>query len=320
MARKDLLRSLMAAPPAEAEKTTEAAPAPAPRYGGGAIGAVGQSIAELRARALIEVLADMIDPAGLRDRLDEDPEGHAALVASIREHGQQVPVLLRHDPNVEGRYQVVYGRRRVAALRELRQPVRALLRDLDDRALIIAQGQENSARKDLSFIEKAHFADNMRAMGFDRAAICAALHVDKTVVSRMLGVAETLGPKLIHAVGAAPAVGRDRWLALADLWRRAKPDMRDQAEARLAGMQGSASDARFEALVAALSPHPQATAKAAALPLEANGMGLGSMERKRGRTTLSFAPEEAAFGDWLARNIARLHAEWQAQDDGTEQG
>jgi ParB family transcriptional regulator, chromosome partitioning protein len=44
------------------------------------------------------------------------------------------------------------------ALRDLGQPVRALVRDFDDAALVMAQGQENGARRDLSFIEKANFA------------------------------------------------------------------------------------------------------------------------------------------------------------------
>ncbi len=344
MARKDLLKSLMSAqstpsdrvenrPDAGAENgaaddavpasgpASDPTPAPPPasgRYGGGAIGAVGQSIAELRARALIEVPADMIDEAGLRDRLDADPQGHAALVASIREHGQQVPVLLRHDPNTEGRYQIVYGRRRVAALRELRQPVRALLRHLDDRALILAQGQENSARKDLSFIEKAHFAETMRRMGFDRVAICAALHVDKTVVSRMLGIAEAVGPELIRAIGAAPSVGRDRWLTLAERLRQGGAEARERAAARLDTLADDTSDARFEALVSELAParRPAASGGTGSLPLETSGTGpLGRLSRARGRTTLSFDPEAAAFADWIARNIARLHDAWRAEKD-----
>ena len=32
------------------------------------------------------------------------------LVVSIREHGQQVPVMVRPHPEKDGRYQIVYGR------------------------------------------------------------------------------------------------------------------------------------------------------------------------------------------------------------------
>lgn len=211
MARKDLLKGLMSE---GTQSPKEDAPA-LPRYTRGAIGAVSCSLADLKSRALIEVPADMIDDAGIKDRLDDDPAGIEALKQSISEYGQQVPVLLRHSPNYEGRYEIVFGRRRVRALRELQMPVKAMLRELNDRELIVAQGQENSARKDLSFIEKANFAAQMARAGYERKIICDALSIDKTVISRMLSVTDTIPEKLIRAIGAAPGTGRDRWLTLA---------------------------------------------------------------------------------------------------------
>ena len=125
MARKDLLRGLIDAPPAPPEE--QRVDTARPRYATGAIGAVSQSIADLRARAVQEIDPRVIDEGGIRDRLDEDA-GLDALIASVRDYGQQVPVLLRPNPNDPERYQVVYGRRRVAALRALEQPVKALIR------------------------------------------------------------------------------------------------------------------------------------------------------------------------------------------------
>ena len=144
----------------------------------------------------------MIDNAGLDDRLDEDPQGTEGLMASIREYGQQVPVLLRQSSRSEGRYDVVFGRRRVAAMRRLGMPVKAMARSLNDRKLVVAQGQENSARKDLSFIEKANFARQMVAAGYDRKLVCDALSIDKTVISRMLSVIE-LSSKSSSSVSAS---------------------------------------------------------------------------------------------------------------------
>jgi len=163
MARKNLLEGLMKAP--ETKSDTPAPPNrvdPAkPRYTGGAIGAVSQSIADLKSRSVVEIDTNLIDAGGLRDRIDETVAEHEALIDSIRTYGQQVPILVRPHPDAEGRYQIVYGRRRVAALREIGEPAKALIRDLDDSALIMAQGQENSARRDLSFIEKCNFARQM---------------------------------------------------------------------------------------------------------------------------------------------------------------
>lgn len=303
MGRKDLLLGLMTGaeekggPPARP-------PSEAARGGRGAIGAVSRSIADLKARALTEVPADLIDPAGLTDRLDEDEAGIAELAESIRQWGQQVPVLLRHSPNYEGRYEVVYGRRRVAALKRLGLPVRAMIRDLSDRDLIVAQGQENNARRDLSFIEKAVFAARMQRMGFDRRVICDALMVDKTQVSRMIQVAEAVPEPVIRAIGAAPSVGRTRWLALA-----ARLEGRDAAEvAQLA--RGASSDARFAAVFAALAaPRPAPDVR----PLTgADARPLAELRRARGRTVLSFTAAAEGFDDWLVDNLERLHREFLA--------
>lgn len=297
MARKDLLKNLIEAAPL-------AAPSPAPRLTKGAIGAVSQSIADLRTRALTEVPADLIDNAGLTDRLDQDEAGIAALMDSIRDYGQQVPVLLRHSPNHEGRYEVVYGRRRVAALRRLGLTVRAMIRDLNDRDLIVAQGQENAARKDLTFIEKANFARQMVAAGFDRKIICDALHIDKTVISRMLSVTEAVPPEVIRAIGAAPSIGRDRWMALAGRIGR-------RPSAEVAGLaDGDSSDARFEAVFAALAPRRPDQRSPEPL-CGANGAALGQVARARGRTVLTLSrPDAGGFDDWLVTNMGRIHRDF----------
>ena len=78
MARKDLLKNLMAAPPAPADGRPAL-----PRSDRGAIGAVSKSISELKNRAIIEVPGDMIDSAGLDDRLDDDPQGIEALMGGM---------------------------------------------------------------------------------------------------------------------------------------------------------------------------------------------------------------------------------------------
>ena len=145
MARKDLMNGLMNSPEVSSDSDARV-DASKPRYSTGAIGAVSRSIEDLKRRAIVDVDPRMVDDAGLRDRLDRDDAELAGLIQSIRDHGQQVPVLLRFNPNYEGRYQVVYGRRRVAALKALGQPVKALIRNLDDKALVLAQGQENTAR------------------------------------------------------------------------------------------------------------------------------------------------------------------------------
>lgn len=298
MARKNLLKDLMS-PPAEAAQT---ATPPLLRSQRGAIGAVSQSIADLKSRALVEVPAELIDMAGLDDRLDADPDGITTLKASIAEYGQQVPVLLRHSPTQQGRFDIVFGRRRVQALKALRLPVKAMVRDLSDHDLVIAQGQENSARKELSFIEKANFAAQMQQGGYARKVICDALSIDKTVISRMLSIVETLPPGLIGAIGAAPSAGRDRWLALADKVRGHAPD------ALIAAAKGPDSDARFLAVLAALTPgRPAPPARALQA---ADGRALGHARKTKGKTVIELSGQGRAFADWLVDHIEDLHRDW----------
>lgn len=298
MARKDLLKGLM--------QQSDQAPPTTPltsRPKRGAIGAVSQSLAELKSRALVEVPAELIDMAGMADRLDEDDEGIAALKASIREYGQQVPVLLRHSAEHEGRYDIVFGRRRVRAMKELRLPVRAMVRNLNDQELVVAQGQENSARKNLSFIEKASFAAQMQDAGYERKVICDALSIDKTVISRMLSVIDALPVELIHAIGSAPTAGRDRWMALAEKARGKPLDM------LVAAAKGSDSDSRFLAVLAALSP-PKAPAPEQALS-GSEGTALGKATRQKRKTVIELSGEGRAFGDWLLEQLPELHRKWQ---------
>ncbi|MCI5042347.1 MAG: plasmid partitioning protein RepB [Donghicola eburneus] len=297
MARKNLLGNL-------SNPTGEDAPAPAkPRRTTGAIGAVSQQIADLKTRALAEIPPELIDDAGLKDRLDDDPDGLAALVSSIKEYGQQVPVLLRQSPTDGNRYEIVYGRRRVAALRELGMPVRAMVRVLNDRDLIVAQGQENAARKDLTFIEKANFARQMVENGFERKVICDALHIDKTVISRMLSVTDAVPYPIIMAIGAAPSVGRDRWLALAARMQgRPLEQIIDMA-------QGKTSDDRFQAVFDGLAPEKLPRRNTRKELRTGAGKPLGEVSRKGDKTVLTLKDKDG-FDDWLIQNLDRIHSEF----------
>ncbi|XKM43258.1 plasmid partitioning protein RepB (plasmid) [Rhizobium ruizarguesonis] len=174
--------------------------------------AAGQTIVELDPR--------LIDASFVSDRLAIDAAELAQLVEQIREHGQQVPILVRPHPETRGRYQVAYGHRRLAAAREIGIRVRAVVRDLTDGQLVVSQGQENSARTNLSYIERALFASRLEERSFGRDVIMAALGVDKAALSRMLIVIRQVPLTLVNAIGAAPDIGRRRWLELGERFEK----------------------------------------------------------------------------------------------------
>jgi len=329
MARKHLLDGLMQpAPPADpadpATPPPEAGPRvdiARPRYGGGAIGAVSQSIAALKSRSVSDLDVELIDPGGLIDRIDLTDPDHASLVASIRDHGQQIPILVRPHADMPGRFQIVYGRRRLAALRELGLPARALVRDLDDRAAVMAQGQENSARKDLTFIERVNFARQMRTANYDRKAICDALNVDKTVISRMMAIADTVPIDVIELVGSAPGIGRDRWADLATRFENGETDVHTAATLVALLPEDADSDARFEAVLRSAVPRPKPPRTAQLKQVQKvrsdNGILIARVTRKP-TTVLVTLPREGngGFEEWLAQRLPEIHRDWMKKSSG----
>ena len=261
MARKNLLAGLTDAPLAPGAKAP-ALPLLATTGSRGAIGAVSRSIEQIKAAGVSELDAALIDPSFINDRLTGSDAAHQELLASIREHGQQVPILVRPHPDKEGRYQIAYGRRRLRALAELGSKVRAVVKPLTDQQLVVAQGQENSARTDLSFIEKALFAHRLEQGGYDRDTIMAALSVDKTSLSRLISSAVKIPHDLIEAIGPAPKAGRDRWVELTN--RLAHKEGHARADAAIAkeSFAGKPSDERFNAVFNALMQKPAAAVRA----------------------------------------------------------
>jgi ParB family chromosome partitioning protein len=160
--------------------------------------------------AIISLDPNQLDASFVADRIDND-EGFLDLCEAIREHGQASPILVRPSPNADGRFMIVFGHRRARAAKELGIPVRAVVKTLEDISHIIAQGQENTARANLSFIEKALFAQKLGAMGQSKNTVKSALTIDDTLLSRMLSIVETIPADVIDALGAARGVGRDRW-------------------------------------------------------------------------------------------------------------
>ncbi|WP_271881970.1 plasmid partitioning protein RepB [Phaeobacter italicus] len=279
----------------------------------GAVGALQSSLTRLQENAVQDIDPALIDDAGLEDRLGLDDAAQNQLVESLRTYGQQVPVLLRPHAKVQGRYEIVYGRRRLKALRELGQPVKAMIRQLDDHALVMAQGQENTARQDLSFIEKASFAAQLQDGGYDRQTIAAALSIDMPMVSRMLKVGTAFDMGFLRQIGSAPGIGRERWMALAAAMQ--EPGARDRV---LSGMKGplfptGPSDAKFEAALALAqqthSEKPKAKpAKAPARVIEGpHGRPLADLRRNGKGVSLTIAAKDnAEFDAWFEANAETL--------------
>jgi ParB family chromosome partitioning protein len=269
--------------------------------------------------SVIELEPELIEPSFISDRLSRDEDdAFMALVESIRTHGQQVPVLVRPCPEKPGRYQVAYGHRRIRAAKVLGQKVRALIRDLSDAELVIAQGKENSERKDLSFIERALFARHLEERGFDRSTIIAALSADKAEVARFLSVAHSVPLQLVFTIGPAPKAGRPRWLALAQLLR-AKPSQ-EIVEQYLNDpvLKQMDSDSRFIRLFTALSSRHR-LGRNPSVWKDSAGRPIVSIEPGARKTRLTIDEKLApAFGAFITSKLDDLYRAFGEQGGRSE--
>jgi hypothetical protein len=87
----------------------------------GPIAAIRNDLRSVGSRSVQDIDPDLIEDTGLKDRIGALDDDVADLRDSISRHGQQVPSFSA-APKLSGRYQVVYGRRRLAAIRGLGTP------------------------------------------------------------------------------------------------------------------------------------------------------------------------------------------------------
>ena len=270
---------------------------------------LSDGLMDLQANTIRDLDPSSIVQTGLRDRIDVDSDGIRELAQSIREHGQHVPVLVRPLPDQIDRYEIVYGRRRLAAVRLIGgdMTIKAIVRGMRDEDAVIAQGHENNLRLDPSHIEKALFTAELRRKRFPNEIIMEALNVDRFAISKLV------------------KIGRRPWRDFGDLVISGKVDVIAVAEDALArlGHEASSSE-RFryvhEALRRAIDAASRRNAAAQKLVHGPTRRLVGekgpgpALEFRAGRKALSLSfrtSDNPEFGSWLERNIDTVVADLQ---------
>lgn len=255
---------------------------------------------------------DTILPSAIIDRF-EGAYGEGAveeLMLSMRDHGQVVPGLVRPLQSDPGRYQIVYGRRRLAAAKQLGLPFKAVVRQLSDEEAIIFQGEENSARNDLTFIEKCSFALQQEKAGFSRATISASLSTGKSHISEMIRIASTLPQTVVQAIGPAPEIGRRRWLELIEKWNE-HPHSHETVEMTLGNVPKAMSGAdRFALALSCMFAKPSGTEPKGLAPMPVMSKGIKLAEVTYGKSGAQMRFGKAVppeFIAYLADQIETLH-------------
>lgn len=260
---------------------------------------------------VVELDPSTVEISFIRDRIpvDNDPELNA-LELSMKESGQQVPILVRPHPTKDNAYQAAYGHRRLRAASNIGITIKAIVRSLTDEELVLAQGQENGARVDLSFIERALFARRMEEHGFDRDVIAKALAIDKPETSRLLQVAQNVPADIILAIGPAPKVGRPRWLSLAEKLKDEPLRRKALAEASGEEFLSEETNKRFEYLWKTLEQKATAAAE-----IVRTRRGTPVVSLVRAKKTVKITVTSPAFANYLAQRMGNLVAEFETEND-----
>ncbi|MEL6683494.1 MAG: plasmid partitioning protein RepB [Pseudomonadota bacterium] len=277
---------------------------------------------------------DIIDDR-VHDRLDTTDI--ADLRASIEESGQTVPVLLRRHPKAADKYLLVYGRRRLEAIRHSLKvnTIRALIAQMDETKAVEAQITENMGRRDLTYIEKALFAHELIEAGFgNQNRVAEVLTAAKSAISMALGIVGDIGPDLIRSIGPAEGIGRPRWEALAKAlapYDKTPPELITLAE-RARARESVNTDLEtlrdpsvvaFEAVLAKLepaaSPAPQQTkAKSTARTVALRGPAASTLKQTAKGVQINIP--HGGFADWLADQaedvLTELHDRWERRQEG----
>jgi len=154
-------------------------------------------VANLHDGAPVEISPEFCRAWKLADRpLGEAPH-KAELIKSFQQDGvgQIQPIVVRsvNDPEAPGiAYEVICGRVRWMAAKELGIPVQAIVRELDDRQAYLVMSAENRQRKNISDYAKGQSYQKALALGVFATAqeFAEAEGISKSAFSQYLGFAE----------------------------------------------------------------------------------------------------------------------------------
>jgi len=321
MARRNLFQP---PPPPDANNSAAAAPEQKSRFPNtGAMSGVKSTLKDVASNAVRDISVDVIEENGPKDRLSFTNADVITLAESIKAHGQQVPIMVRPIADKPGHYRIVYGRRRLRALRSLGIPAKALVRSLSDEEAILAQGQENTQRLDPSFIEKALFAAGLATSGYEQGIILDALAVDKPMLSRMTKVARSIPKSVIEQIGSAHGIGRRRWEELADQSRNESVNL-EQITATLELDTAKSSEDRFGLISNAVAQalKPRTTGQLPPSPTlsikHPDGTALAEVKETARAFTFKLSKSETPeFAHWMRNNaeaeLTRLYEAWQSE-------
>lgn len=248
---------------------------------------------------LVQVPIQLLDLAEDQDDSRWDVGDVHELAASIRELGLLQPVGVR--PHAEGRFRLVYGHRRVAALSSLGWTlIPAVVVDAPADEDLLRSLTENLLRRNLSSQERAHALERLLASGLSGKEIASRTGKAENVIYSWLRVARSR-PLLDALNDGLLGINEARVLAPlpADQLVALLPELEGKPEAfRLARIQRALDDVRT-------APPPRGFYKAH-VENRTQRLLLQILELMRGVREVRTAEELG-----LVRDICSVAARWQ---------
>ncbi|CAK7261690.1 MULTISPECIES: plasmid partitioning protein RepB [unclassified Shinella] len=329
-------KSILQRMAADAENRGDAAPASdgtdriglTRRHSSPVVSNVGRALSHLSEDVIVSLDPSKVEASPFKDRFEYDAEADekfGALKFSIATEGQRIPVLVRPHPTKRDHYQLAYGRRRrdavLAIMAEADRPetikIRAYVRDLTDRQLIEEQTLENGPREDLSWIEKAMWAVQLKASGISQREIASIMGLSEVAVSQMFRVTSAIPEDIIFAIGRAQSAGRPKWTAFAELLKDASKVDAVRKIVPTAEFQQADGAGRISlAMRATTSPVSQAEEhlQEEILDFVIGGRVFGRMKSTFSGTIVTIPKKEQVFARWLAERMPELMREFNAAD------
>ncbi|OGT39928.1 MAG: hypothetical protein A3E81_02075 [Gammaproteobacteria bacterium RIFCSPHIGHO2_12_FULL_36_30] len=116
------------------------------------------------------------------DRPSDELGDMDLLTISLKEHGQQEPILVRKNrQKTHHHYEIIFGQRRWRAAQAAKIKLIAMCKEISDQQASLFQKEENENRKELS--------DYARAMSY-RAQIDGGVYKNETDLSKTLGISK----------------------------------------------------------------------------------------------------------------------------------
>lgn len=304
------------------EEATEGG-TPVKRHSSPVISNVGRALSHLSEESIVSLDPRKVERSPFQDRFEEDVEAEDALEAlkqSILSEGQKIPVLVRPHPTNNGHYQLAYGRRRLAAIRSIMEDsdrpeaikIKAYVRNLSDRQLIEEQSVENGVRENLTWIEQAMWAVQLKQAGLTHRNICPILGLSEAGVSQLFRVTSAIPADIIYSIGRAKSVGRPKWTALAELFKDSSKLANAHQAIKMPEFAAADGQGRIALLMRTGNSKKPADLeqKLETVEITDGHRVLGQAKRTPKGLTLTVSKKETAFANWLVSKLPQLAREY----------